>query len=66
MNGHRFGWSGRPGVDRCRCGTERELKEELNPPFRPYWWYRHDKPPKGILRHEGRESWPCPAAERVA
>jgi hypothetical protein len=70
MDGHRFGWSGRPGIDRCRCGTERQINEALNPPYRWYWWYRLTDPiglrfmgtvPTATLM-EGQRSWPCPKA----
>lgn len=67
---HQFGWSGRHGIDRCVCGTERELREfphvrgsEL------FWWYRlTSRVALEILGYEnatnleGRKAWPCPVA----
>lgn len=58
---HRFGWSGEHGVDRCACGTERELHVTLNPPHVPFWWYRKTAA-NGDFR-EGRLEWPCGVAK---
>jgi len=68
MNRHRFAVSRIPGVERCACGTERELAEDVTPPYRSFWWYRLTEPvalfalgyPRDS-RVEGMDGWDCPA-----
>jgi hypothetical protein len=59
VNGHRFGWSGRPGIDRCRCGTLRFL---LDGQRGPYWWFRRMLPRGAKEECGAADVWPCPKA----
>jgi hypothetical protein len=72
LRGHRFGVSDKPGIDRCACGYERELRilepQGDYPRLNARWFYRLKNAKRlrevglthGEEISEGDWPWPCP------